>query len=132
MLSLMTFDFATSGVLGWHITIPYTLNWNPIFCTVFFLAVAVVYGFLPKGKLSVWYFWLHASLSILPLLYNLVRFSPLLFDRSKINTSLLMQEINVLNWLNYIFIANQILFVFVLLGLQYSDRKQNMRTTSDF
>jgi hypothetical protein len=122
ILSILFCIYSYLSDPGWRIIMPYTLDWNPLYCIPYFLSISIIYGFMTKDKISSWYFWVHALLSLLPLFYNTIRNSLLFNSTQSLDHDFLQGELTISRWLNYIFIGNQLLFVLIVLIKQLSGR----------
>ena len=126
LIQIIFSDYAVSVIPGWHITISNYFWIGPFFQFIYFLAVAVIYGWIPNQKIKAGYFWTHALLSLIPLLFAIFGFTGIylsdLFVTKQLSDYQLINKIEL--YLNYLFALNQIVFIIFVFILQSKAEKK--------
>ncbi|MFD3003220.1 hypothetical protein ACFS7Z_22855 [Pontibacter toksunensis] len=127
---LLTYEYYATGVIpGWHTAIESNIPlWGTFSYPVFFILVALVYGYVPRQSIREWYFWLHALLSILPILFMSV-FNWLFFKEHQLISTSRWEEYSLVTSLtDWLFFLNQVVFLIAILSNQYTEKKKMQPT----
>jgi hypothetical protein len=128
-LTFFSSNRAKSVVPGWHVTILPGGYWNFDLLSVYFLGLAVIYGYIPKGFINSVIFIIHAILSIAPLLVQrFILFSSFTVS-NPLNAERVIKGYKFFELSNCIFVVSQAIFLLMLIIKQFKKGRTGMRTT---
>ena len=117
----------TIAVPGWHTTIGGP-NWNLLFMPLYFLLIVVLYSYKPQRTMAGWYFWLHFLLSLLPIAATSIPIWKVYIGKDPMSVEAIRSVrklLLIITLSNFIFYANQLIFVIVLLVRNWRWSKYN-------
>lgn len=118
-------NHATSVIPGWHVpNEPNIPIWGTFSYFIFFILIVVVYRYVPRQFIKSWYFWLHALLSVLPVVFISVYNWFFFKEASLMSLNLSEQYLLVTKLADWIFCLNQVVFLLLLLYKQFTNSKK--------
>jgi hypothetical protein len=118
LLPIPFIDSEVTSVIPGFVSTIELLPWRESFLTsLYFFVIAAIYRYLPTEMIPGWYFWMHAALSLFPILYSTYIFISPFEDALDFDS--FIWQLKVERFMTYVFCANQAVFVTTIFYIQY-------------